>query len=151
MTILTSTPGKIEHAQSPLWEISRQLGKIGGPGTFAARTTAPAGDLHREVRGVGRVRSRYPPPSPAGSAGSPARPFMVSRPRRVLTQGCATHGKWPRAESRSISPDGTRPWLRSLIGYAGTSGYPTGINSKHTCTTCWFTDPANSSPRTRTP
>src|SRR5271154_7491234 len=56
MTILTSTPGKIEHAQSPLSEISRQLGQIGGSGKFATRFTAPVGDLHLEVRGVGRVR-----------------------------------------------------------------------------------------------
>jgi hypothetical protein len=56
MTILTLTAGKIEHAQSPLFEISRQLGQIGGSGKFATRATAPADDLHLEVRGVGRVR-----------------------------------------------------------------------------------------------
>jgi len=61
MTILTSTPEKIEHAQSPLSEISRQLGQIGGSGKFATRSTAPAGDLHLEVRGVGRVRFPIPP------------------------------------------------------------------------------------------
>jgi hypothetical protein len=61
MTILTSTPGKIEHAQSPLSEISRQLGQIGERGKFATRSTAPAGDLHLEVRGVGRVRFPIPP------------------------------------------------------------------------------------------
>src|SRR5271167_1817188 len=56
MTILTSPPGKIEPARSPLSEISQQLGQIGGHGKFAARlTTAPA-DLHLEVRGVGRIR-----------------------------------------------------------------------------------------------
>jgi hypothetical protein len=56
MTILTLTAGKIEHARSPLFEISRQLGQIGGSGKFATRATAPADDLHLEVRGVGRVR-----------------------------------------------------------------------------------------------
>ena len=40
MTILTSTPGKFEHAQSRLSEIGRQLGQIGGPGKFTTRSTA---------------------------------------------------------------------------------------------------------------
>jgi hypothetical protein len=56
MTILTSTSGNIEHVQSPLSEISRQLGQIGGPGKFATRLTATPADLHLEVRGVGRIR-----------------------------------------------------------------------------------------------
>lgn len=36
--------------------ISRQLARIGTPGSFATRRTAAAGDLNLEVQDVGRVR-----------------------------------------------------------------------------------------------
>lgn len=36
--------------------ISRQLARMGASGSFATRRTAPAGDLHLEVQGVGRIR-----------------------------------------------------------------------------------------------
>ena len=39
-----------------LQAISRQLARIGASGSFATRRTAPAGDLHLEVKGVGRIR-----------------------------------------------------------------------------------------------
>jgi hypothetical protein len=39
-----------------LTHISDLLARIGTPGSFALRRTAPAGDLKLEVRGVGRIR-----------------------------------------------------------------------------------------------
>jgi hypothetical protein len=49
-------PRKIEQVKFPLQEVSRQLAKIGSSGSFAARLTVAAGDLHLEVQGVGRIR-----------------------------------------------------------------------------------------------
>src|SRR5882724_3434018 len=45
-------PRKIEQVKSPLQEVSRQLAKIGSPGSFATRLTVAAGDLHLEAQGV---------------------------------------------------------------------------------------------------
>lgn len=56
MNILTQIPRKIEQIKSPLQEVSRQLAKIGSPGSYATRLTVAAGDLHLEVQGVGRIR-----------------------------------------------------------------------------------------------
>src|SRR5271163_2151918 len=56
MNIVTQIPRKIEQAKSPLQQVSRQLAKIGSPGSFATRLTVSAGDLHLEVQGVGRIR-----------------------------------------------------------------------------------------------
>ena len=39
-----------------LKQIGELLSKVGSPGTFACRRTAPADDLLLEVRGVGRLR-----------------------------------------------------------------------------------------------
>jgi hypothetical protein len=107
---LTSTPGKIEHAQSPLSEISRQLGQIGGRGKFATRSTAPAGDLHLEVRGVGRIRFPVTP--------STARKLIrVARPARhgfkdETRLDPRVRDTWEVAKS-SISIDQYR-WMETL-------------------------------------
>lgn len=95
-----------------LADISRLLEPLGSPGSFAARRTAPARDLHLTVKGVGPVRlPREPrhrpqadpdrtssppriqgsnPPRPAGARhlGGPREPdlhrFCISGRRRVL-------------------------------------------------------------------
>lgn len=110
MTILTSTPGKIEHAQSPLSEISRQLGQIGGPGKFATRLTAAPADLHLGVRGVGRIRFPVTP--------STARKLIrVARPARhgfkdETRLDPSVRDTWEVAKS-SISIDQSR-WMETL-------------------------------------
>jgi hypothetical protein len=110
MTILTSTRGKIEHAQSPLSEISRQLGQIGGPGEFATRLTAAPADLHLEVRGVGRIRFPITP--------STARKLIkVARPARhgfrdETRLDPRVRDTWEVAKS-SISIDQSR-WMETL-------------------------------------
>ena len=111
MTILTSTPRNIEHAQSPLFEISQQLGQIGGPGKFATRLTAAPADLHLEVRGVGRIRFPVTP--------STARKLIkVARPARHgfkdetrLDQ--RVRDTWEIAKSR-ISIDQSQ-WMNTLV------------------------------------
>jgi hypothetical protein len=56
LTILSPTSGEIEQPASSLFEIRRQLARIGGSGKFATRRTAAASDLNLEVLGVGRIR-----------------------------------------------------------------------------------------------
>ncbi len=110
MTILTSTSGKIEHAQSPLSEISRQLGQIGGPGNFAIRLTAAPADLHLEVRGVGRIHFPVTP--------STARKLIkIARPARhgfkdETRLDPRVRDTWEVAKS-SISIDQSR-WMETL-------------------------------------
>jgi hypothetical protein len=48
--------GEIEQPASSLFEIRRELARIGGSGKFATRRTAAANDLNLEVRGIGRIR-----------------------------------------------------------------------------------------------
>ncbi len=111
MTILTSAPGKIEHAQSPLSEISRQLGQIGGRGKFATRLTAAPADLHLEVRGVGRIRFPITP--------STARKLIkVAHPARhgfkdETRLDPRVRDTWELAKS-SISIDHSR-WMATLV------------------------------------
>jgi len=110
MTILTSTPGNIEHTQSPLSEISRQLGQIGGSGKFATRLTAAPADLHLEVRGVGRIRFPVTP-------GTARKLIKVARPARHGFKGETrldprVRDTWEVAKS-SISIDQSR-WMETL-------------------------------------
>jgi hypothetical protein len=56
MNSLTQIPRKIEQVKSPLQEVSRQLAKIGAPGSFATRLTVATEDLQLEVQGVGSIR-----------------------------------------------------------------------------------------------
>jgi hypothetical protein len=53
---LSPASGEIEQPASSLFEIRRQLARIGGSGKFATRRTAAASDLKLEVQGVGRLR-----------------------------------------------------------------------------------------------
>lgn len=110
MTILTSTAGKIEHAKSQLPEISRRLGQIGGPGQFAIRQTTAAGDLHLEVRGVGRIHFPVTP-------GTARRLCEVARPARhgfkdETRLDPRVRDTWEIAKSR-ISIDQSR-WMKTL-------------------------------------
>jgi hypothetical protein len=110
MTILMSTPGKIEYAQSPLSEISRQLGQIGGSGKLATRLTAAPVDLHLEVRRVGRIRFPVTPRA--------ARKLIrVARPARhgfkdETRLDPRVRDTWEIAKS-SISIDQSR-WMETL-------------------------------------
>jgi hypothetical protein len=56
MNSLTQIPRKIEPVKSPSQEVTLQLAKIGTSGSFATRLTVTTGDLHFEVRGVGKIR-----------------------------------------------------------------------------------------------
>ena len=110
MTILTSAAGKIEHAGSKLFAISRQLARIGGSGNFASRGTAAANDLDLEVRGVGRIRFPVTP-------GVARRLCKVARPARhgfkdETRLDPRVRDTWEIAKNR-ISIDKSR-WMKTL-------------------------------------
>jgi len=110
MNILTQIPRKIERVKSTLQEVSRELAKIGSPGSFATRLTVAAGDLHLEVQGVGRVR--FPiTPSTARRLCAVARPARHGfKDETRLDQ--RVRDTWEIAKSR-ISIDQSR-WVKTL-------------------------------------
>jgi 2OG-Fe(II) oxygenase superfamily len=103
-------PRKIEQVKFPLQEVSRQLAKIGSSGSFAARLTVAAGDLHLEVQGVGRIR--FPiTPSTARRLCAVARPARHGfKDETRLDQ--RVRDTWEIAKSR-ISIDQSR-WMNTL-------------------------------------
>jgi hypothetical protein len=151
MSILTSTPAKIEHAQSLLSEISRQLGQIGSPGKFATRSTAPSGDLHLKVHGVGRVRFPILPTTARKLCGV-ARPALHGFKAETRFDP-RVRDTWELAKSR-ISIDQSR-WTETLAMQLDRIrrdlGLPDGYQLKAQLHNMLVYGPANSSPRTRTP
>jgi hypothetical protein len=105
---------------TPLVRIAELLREVGAPGSFAARRTAAADDLHLEVTGVGRLRFPI-------SRTQAQRLCRVARPAR--------HGKgaqtlldrqvrdtwevivlWPRERAFAVRAEASPPWALEALG-----------------------------------
>lgn len=78
---------------APLLEgVAELLGELGAPETFSSQRTAPAADLHLEVKGVGRIR------------------FPVSRRQAEMLCGVGRPAPYGRGEKTLVDPKVRDTW-----------------------------------------
>ena len=86
------------------------LGEVTAPGSFSAQWTAPAGDLHIEVRGLGRLDLPVPP-AQARQLCALGRPARYGRGERTLVDP-SVRDTWEIPTSH-VKID-KRPWNKTL-------------------------------------